>query len=73
MHRGDTIVHLLWKLILHCTRLLHTIEENNLIVAMGILNLKPVDEEEMTMLAFTFLLVHIDDSLKIKVHHSSPI
>ena len=52
---------------------LHTIEENNLIVAMGILNLKPVDKEGMTMLAFTFLLVHIDDSLKIKVHHSSPI
>ena len=52
---------------------LHTIEENNLIVAMGTLNLKPVDEEEMTMLAFTFLLVQIDDSLKIKVHRSSPI
>ena len=52
---------------------LHAIEENNLIVAMGTLNLKPVDEEEMTMLAFTFLLVQIDDSLKIKVHHSSPI
>ena len=52
---------------------LHTIEENNLIVAMGTLNLKPVNKEEMTMLAFTFLLVHIDDSLKIKAHHSSPI
>ena len=52
---------------------LNTIEENNLIVAMGTLNLKPVETEEMTMVAFTFLLVHIDDSLKIKVHHSSPI
>ena len=52
---------------------LNAIEENNLIVAMGTLSMKPVNMEENTMIAFTFLLVNIDDSLKIKVHHSSPI
>ena len=51
---------------------LNAIEENNLIVAMGTLSMKPVNMEENTMIAFTFLLVNIDDSLKIKVHHSSP-
>ena len=52
---------------------LNAIEENNLIVAMGVLNMKPIDIEETTKVAFTFLLISIDDSLKIKVHHSSPI
>ena len=52
---------------------LNTIEENNLMVAMGILSFKPVDIDEFTMVAFTFLLVIVDESLKIKVHHSSPI
>ena len=52
---------------------LNTIEENNLMVAMGILSFKPVDIDEITMVAFTFLLVIVDESLKIKVHHSSPI
>jgi hypothetical protein len=51
---------------------LNAIEENNLIVAMGTLSMKPVNMEENTMIAFTFLLINIDDSLKIKVHHSSP-
>ena len=52
---------------------LNAIKENNLIVAMGTLSMKPVNMEENTMIAFTFLLINIDDSLKIKVHHSSPI
>ena len=52
---------------------LNTIEENNLMVAMGILSFKPVDIDEIIMVAFTFLVVIVDESLKIKVHHSSPI
>jgi len=52
---------------------LNTIEEDNCIVAMGTLNLKPVNAEKITKIAFTFLLIGIDGSLKIKVHHSSPI
>ena len=40
---------------------------------MGILSFKPVDIDEITMVAFTFLVVIVDESLKIKVHHSSPI
>jgi len=52
---------------------LNTIEEGNSIVAMGTLNFKPIDSEEMTKVAFTFLLINVGDTLKIKVHHSSPI
>ena len=52
---------------------LNTIEEGGLTVAMGTLNFKPFDTEEMTMVAFTFLLIDVGDSLKIKAHHSSPI
>ena len=52
---------------------LNTIEENNLMVAMGILSFKPVDIDEITKVAFTFLVVIVEKSLKIKVHHSSPI
>lgn len=52
---------------------LNIIEENNSMVAMGILNFKPLNLEEITMIAFTFLLINTDESLKIKVHHSSPL
>ena len=52
---------------------LNTIEEDNSIVAMGTLNFKPIDADEMTKVAFTFLLINVGDTLKIKVHHSSPI
>ena len=48
-------------------------EQDNLMVAMGTLNFKPLNLEENTLIAFTFLLIDTDDSLKIKVHHSSPI
>ncbi|MAJ30231.1 MAG: hypothetical protein CMQ73_03115 [Gammaproteobacteria bacterium] len=52
---------------------LSIIEQDNLMVAMGTLNFKPLNLEENTLIAFTFLLIDTDDSLKIKVHHSSPI
>jgi len=52
---------------------LNSIEENNFIVAMGTLNLRPVNMEEITKVAFTFLLINVDGSLKIKAQHSSPI
>ena len=52
---------------------LNIIEQDNLMVAMGTLNFKPLNLGENTLIAFTFLLIDTDDSLKIKVHHSSPI
>ena len=52
---------------------LDIIEQDNLMVAMGTLNFKPLNLKENTLIAFTFLLIDTDDSLKIKVHHSSPI
>ena len=52
---------------------LNIIEQDNLMVAMGTLNFKPLKLEENTLIAFTFLLIDADDSLKIKVHHYSPI
>ena len=52
---------------------LNIIEQDNLMVAMGTLNFKPLNLEENTLIAFTFLLIETDGSLKIKVHHSSPI
>ena len=52
---------------------LNTIEQDNLMVAMGTLNFKPLNLKENTLIAFTFLLIETDGSLKIKVHHSSPI
>ena len=52
---------------------LNTIEENELIVAMGTLSFKPINLDQTTLVAFTFLLINIDDALKIKVHHSSPV
>ena len=52
---------------------LNIIEQDNLMVAMGTLNFKPLNFKENTLIAFTFLLIDTDGSLKIKVHHSSPI
>ena len=49
------------------------IEKNELIVVMGALKFKPHELDEVTIVAFTFLLVNVDDSLKIKAHHSSPV
>ena len=47
--------------------------EDNLSAVMGILNLKPLNSENKTKIAFTFILVKDNDDLKIKVHHSSEI
>ena len=52
---------------------LNIIEQDNIMVAMGTLNFKPLNLKENTLIAFTFLLIETDGSLKIKVHHSSPI
>ncbi len=52
---------------------LNIIDQDNLMVAMGTLNFKPLNLKENTLIAFTFLLIDTDGSLKIKVHHSSPI
>lgn len=52
---------------------LNIIEQDNLMIAMGTLNFKPLNLKENTLIAFTFLLIDTDGSLKIKVHHSSPI
>jgi len=52
---------------------LNILEENKLIIAMGIFKLKPVNKEEIISVAFTFVFTKNNDNLKIKVHHSSPI
>ena len=52
---------------------LNILEENELIIAMGIFKLKPVNDEKIISVAFTFVFTEDNDSLKIKVHHSSPI
>ena len=40
---------------------------------MGIFKLKPVNKKEIISVAFTFVFTENNDTLKIKVHHSSPI
>ena len=40
---------------------------------MGVLNLKPLNSENKTKIAFTFILVKDNDKFKIKIHHSSEI
>ena len=52
---------------------LNILEENELIISMGIFKLKPVNKKEIISVAFTFVLTENNDTLKIKVHHSSPI
>ncbi|MBC8225612.1 MAG: hypothetical protein H8E74_00540 [Gammaproteobacteria bacterium] len=47
--------------------------EDNFSAVMGILNLKPLNSENKTKIAFTFILIKDNDGLKIKVHHSSEI
>ena len=47
--------------------------EDNLCAVMGILNLKPLNSVNETEIAITFILVKVDDELKIKVHHSSEL
>ena len=53
---------------------INIIIENGYCFCMGILELFPLSKDESTKVAFTFMLVKdTNDSLKIKVHHSSPI
>ena len=47
--------------------------EDNLCAAMGVFNLKPLNSENKTKIAFTFILVKNNDRFKIKIHHSSEI
>ena len=52
---------------------LNCLLEENLTASMGTLLFKPLNEEEVTKVAFTFIFTMINNSLKIKIHHSSPI
>ena len=52
---------------------LNTLIEKDLIAAMGTLQFKPHKKEETILVAFTFIFTKIGDTLKIKVHHSSPV
>lgn len=52
---------------------LNSIEETSLKIAMGAFKFKPMNQNETTLVAFTFLLVEDGGSFKIKVHHSSPV
>lgn len=52
---------------------LNTLIEEDLIAAMGTLEFKPYEIEETTLVAFTFIFRKINETLKIKVHHSSPV
>ena len=52
---------------------LNSIEETSLKVAMGAFKFKPMNQNETTLVAFTFFLIEDGSSFKIKVHHSSPV
>ena len=53
---------------------INIIIENGYCFCMGVFDLFPLSKDEITKVAFTFILVKdANDSLKIKVHHSSPI
>ena len=52
---------------------LNTLFEGNLLSAMGTLEFKPMSSNETTLVAFTFIFIQEEESLKIKVHHSSPV
>jgi len=52
---------------------LNTCIEENLIAAMGTFKFKPYETEEVTLVAFTFIFQNFGNTLKIKVHHSSPV
>ena len=47
--------------------------EDNFTASMGTFLFKPLNEDEVTKVAFTFVFTKINNSLKIKVHHSSPV
>ena len=47
--------------------------DHNLCAVMGVLHLKPLNSENKTKIAFTFILLKDNDRFKIKIHHSSEI
>ena len=47
--------------------------EDNLYAVIGVLNLKLQNSEDITKIAFTFILVKNNGELKIKIHHSSEL
>ena len=47
--------------------------EDSFLASMGTLLFKPANEDEVTKVAFTFIFTEINNSIKIKVHHSSPV
>tara|TARA_Y100001970_G_C14255087_1_gene874693 strand:+ start:5322 stop:5780 length:459 start_codon:yes stop_codon:yes gene_type:complete len=47
--------------------------EYGLCAVHGVLNLKLLNSNNQTKIAFTFILAKIGEGLKIKVHHSSPL
>tara|TARA_B100000035_G_scaffold292892_1_gene281876 strand:- start:6 stop:446 length:441 start_codon:yes stop_codon:yes gene_type:complete len=52
---------------------LTVLEEENLLAAMGTLKFKPLNSDEISLVAFTFCFINKVNSLKIKIHHSSPV
>ena len=52
---------------------LNFVLEDNCLASMGTLLFKSSNEDEVTKVAFTFIFTEINDSIKIKVHHSSPV
>ena len=52
---------------------LNTLVAKDLTAAMGTLRFKPQKAKETTLVAFTFIFTKIDEAIKIKVHHSSPV
>jgi|TARA_B100001093_G_scaffold475150_1_gene500470 hypothetical protein len=52
---------------------LNTLTEEDITAAMGTLKFKPHQIDETTLVAFTFIFRKIGETLKIKVHHSSPV
>jgi hypothetical protein len=49
------------------------LEEESYLAAMGTFKFKPVNSEVVALVAFTFCFIEIEGSLKIKIHHSSPV
>ena len=52
---------------------LNCLLEDNFLASMGTLFFEPSNEDEVTKVAFTFIFTEINDAIKIKVHHSSPV
>tara|TARA_B100000900_G_scaffold330014_1_gene290458 strand:+ start:76 stop:495 length:420 start_codon:yes stop_codon:yes gene_type:complete len=49
------------------------LEEESFLAAMGTFKFKPENSKEVALVAFTFCFIEIEGTLKIKIHHSSPV